>query len=90
MTIKYKAHHSTGEIEKVEAVRETKEFVWVLYDGRKNERMEKKETKHESFHDCWNHARDHLVRRAEQRVSDASGKLQSERENLAKVKNLKA
>lgn len=93
MLIRFRTNYSEDVIEKVEVIRETKEFVYVpsrpMSKLQKAERREAKRSDFYNYHDTWEDAHSFLLERAEARVEGARERLERAQSHLESVKGIR-
>jgi hypothetical protein len=79
-------------IRRVEVVRETEASVWVVRNGlarsQKTERREAKRGEYAQYHDTWEAAHAHLVKKAESEVKAARLQLEKVNGKLGNIKGM--
>lgn len=87
---KYKvsSYHSTPKIEEVEALRETKDCVYVPRFGG-GERRTFKQGAYESYFDTWELAHSHILERAQGEVDGIRANLERANGKLGNIKGMK-
>lgn len=87
MTIKYHTggYHRGAEIQLVECERETDKCAWIRISNAWGTRLDRvlKVSDHSVYHDTWEDARTHLIKRAEMRVETAKIQLARSEKELA-------
>lgn len=98
MTItKWKTETYSDKIQRVECTRETDSSVWVLeypwtIPGEKQKPpVERRRSKSsgDAYHDSWQAAHEHLMKRAERAVLSARSALQRAHDTLGNIKGMK-
>ena len=85
---RYRTTRWSIEIEEIEVLRETDNFVILPQEGRRKERREAKKSDYHLYHETWTIAHAYLLQRAEGRVDQGRNDLERRINDLRIIENM--
>ena len=85
---RYQTTRWSTEIEEIEIIRETDDFVILPCEGRRKERREAKKSDYHLYHETWDAAHIYLLQRAKDRIAQLQWALEARMNDLKIIENM--